>query len=90
MDEIERILTGGESSRELRAIPSSAEISDSEALLGFRYPADYLRFLQLGGLGELRTSSSVLSPREIASVWKQYGLGQYVPFADNHCGDYYC
>jgi hypothetical protein len=90
VDDIEQILSAGSSARELRDVPSHTEVSASEAAVNFRYPPDYIRFLELGGLGELRISSSILSPRQITLAWQQYSLGQYVPFADNHCGDYYC
>jgi hypothetical protein len=90
MDDIARILGSGRSAREPTPVPAPEEFAAAEAAVGFRFPDSYRQFVGLGGLGELRINHKVLSPREIARAADLLGTRKYVPFADNHCGDYYC
>ena len=91
MSEIMEILTTGNSARD----QSTPSISDDDLLkaeekLGFNFPPSYKEFISLGGLGELRINHRVLSPEEILDTLQYLPSDQYIPFADNGCGDLYC
>ena len=91
MSEIKEILTTGKSARD-ESTPSISndEILEAETKLGFNFPPSYKEFVSLGGLGELRISHRVLSPEEIQDSIQYFPSDQYIPFADNGCGDLYC
>ncbi len=91
MSEIERILLNGESARddEVEPVPLN-ELRTVEESLRFTFPPSYCEFVALGGLGELRINHRVLSPKELVESLRYIDGNQYVPFADNGCGDLYC
>ncbi len=90
MDDIERLLSGVGFALERTAVPAPEEFVAAEAATGFRFPQSCRRLVILGGLDARRLDHTVLPPREIAQAAVALGTRQYVPFADNHCGDYYC
>lgn len=90
MTAIERILTTGQSAREDVPMPTDQEFRSVESELGFRFPTSYREFVRLGGLGELRINHRVLPPSEIVENLRYLPDREYVPFADNGCGDLYC
>lgn len=91
MTAIERILSTGESARSGdEAIPTEQEIREVERELNFRFPASYLEFVRLGGLGELCMNNPILSPAEVLESRHYLPDSEHVPFADNGCGDLYC
>jgi hypothetical protein len=69
---------------------SEVDLLAAEASLPFRLPASYREFVALGGLGELRINHRVLSPSEMLDALRYVDQCQYIPFADNGCGDLYC
>ncbi|WP_158236311.1 SMI1/KNR4 family protein [Acidovorax sp. 62] len=91
MSEIERILLNGKSARddEVKPVPPN-ELRALEELLRFTLPPSYCEFVALGGLGELRINHRVLNPQEVIESIRYVDGSQYVPFADNGCGDLYC
>lgn len=91
MSDIERILTTGQSARSNNVpMPTDDEICSVESQLGVRFPASYREFVRIGRLAELRMTDRVLSPLEIFQSARYLPDTDHVPFADNHCGDFYC
>jgi hypothetical protein len=89
--DIERILSSGRSARDTEVEQvSESQLNSAEERLGFKFPASYREFVELGGLSELRISHQVLGPSEIVSSLPQIDGSKYIPFADNQCGDLYC
>jgi len=91
MSEIERILRTDKSVRDHQTEPvQQAEVLSAEASLRFAFPPSYREFLAFGGLSELRMNHRVLSPSQIVENARHVDQAQYIPFADNGCGDLYC
>ncbi|WP_284620707.1 SMI1/KNR4 family protein [Aquabacterium humicola] len=91
MSEIEQLLRNGKSRLdEFARSVTETDLDVAESMLPFALPTSYREFVALGGLNELRINHRVLHPSEIAVAIKQVDQTQYVPFADNGCGDVYC
>jgi hypothetical protein len=91
MSDTNDILSSGKSMRdESRPTPSEADVLDLEVALLASLPESFKQFYSLGGLKELRINHSVLTPDEIIAAKQWIASSEFYPFADNHCGDYYC
>ena len=79
-----------------RDAPLSVDrLRDIEREHGVELPDDYRRFLSLYGAGEFAfTAIYSLDPKSDWSLWRNIerflgGRRDFIPFADNGCGDYY-
>ena len=63
------------------------DLGHVERAIQFGFPASYRRFVELGGLSELRIRERPLSLEEIQLAVSNSTVERFVPFAENGCGD---
>lgn len=90
MTDIKKILETNTQFRVDRLIPREAVITNLESKLGQSLPADYLEFLQSGGLCDLRFKYQVMGPDEILDHLSSVSKLGLVPFASSGTGDLIC
>jgi hypothetical protein len=87
-ESVDEILLKGRSARDSSVLtPTDEDLASAESAIQFKFPASYRRFVELGGLSELRIRERVLSPEEIRLAVSNSAVVGFVPFADNGCGD---
>ena len=85
---VDEILREGRSARDSSCfIPTHEDLARVERVIEFGFPASYHRFVELGGLSELRIRERPLTPEEIRLAVSNSTVECFVPFAENGCGD---
>jgi hypothetical protein len=90
MKEIEEILQENQNHKLDDSIPTEEDFAEVEMVLNKPLPYAYKRFVELGGLNDLRFNHRVLNPKEIIECDEMVGIDRYLPFASNGCGDLFC